>query len=149
MSTEPELVDSLSDLMHEAFCLSMDCAHSELSPPSKCSEGGHYFTSRNIGNAAEDDMIFGWCDGLMHKYYQNMSTGHCSIAAMAAFDIEKFEQSVTDDIATMKRLLKIHGLPVRLDHAEMRRRGYTGSWAGLPDTEMKPLQDRQVLDCAV
>jgi len=141
--TEPELVDSLSDLMHEAFCLSLDCAYSELSPDGDC------LTARSIGNAAENDMIFGWCDVLIHKYYQDRSTGHCSTASMAAFDIEKFEQSVKDDIVTMKRLLKIHGHPVRLDYAEMQRRGYKGSWAGLPDTEMKPLQDRQVLDCAV
>lgn len=121
-----EVCKSLSDLMQTAFKLSLDLSHTELSSL------GHYFTPRetNMGTEKETDMVWAWSDGLMHKFYENRSTGHCSIQSMIDFDVAKFEADVEKDIATMERLLKKYGKPVRLTFAEMQRRGYKGEWAG-------------------
>lgn len=125
-TTEPVEEKSLCDLMHEAFQLSLDVAYSEIAPD------GSYFTWRPTGLGNHEDMISGWADGLVHKYYDNRVTGHCSLQAQIDFDIEKFEQGVERDIKIMKKLLEKLGKPIKLDFAEMRRRGYKGSWAGLP-----------------
>ena len=117
------IVSSLSDLMDKAFNLSLKCCHSEIAP------NGHYFTTRNDFDIPDVvDMVFGWADGLTHKYYQNHATGHCSIVAMASFDIEKFEASVVRDIEIMEQVLQRIGFPVILTPNEMIRRGYSGSW---------------------
>jgi hypothetical protein len=53
----------------------------------------------------EADLVYGWADGLVHKHYQDMSTGRCSLLAMVKFDIEKFEESVDRDIEKMNKML--------------------------------------------
>lgn len=122
------LEKSLEELMHEAWILAMDVTYSELAPDNT------YLTPRQgrIGTPEEDDMVWGWADGLMHKYYQSRATGRCSWKAMQEFDVTQFEENVKRDIATMTKLLAKVGKPVKLDFAEMQRRGYRGSWAGLP-----------------
>lgn len=120
-----EMVASLSDLMHEAFKLAMDLSHSEIAP------GGLWFTPRQerIGTKKEDEMVWSWADGLMHKYYQTRADGRCSLQAMLDFDISKFEEEVKENIQTMKKLLAKIGKPVVLDMKEMKRRGY--DWPAL------------------
>lgn len=116
---------SLCELMNEAFGLSLDCAYGELSPD------GHYLTVRELPISAEKtDLIFAWADGLMHKYYQNVSTGHCSLNQMVNFDIEKFENKVIETIQLFKDLLDTYGKPITLTFEEMQKRGYRGAWAG-------------------
>ncbi len=119
-----DTVQSLSELMHEAFIMSLNLTHSTLSPD------GDYFDARGI-DGEHGDMVYGWADGLMHKYYENRATGHCSLQAMIDFDVGKFEASVVEDIEIMKELAKTLPPPRKLTYAEMRARGYTGSWAGL------------------
>jgi hypothetical protein len=112
-------VPSLSDLMHEAFYLSMDCGHSELS------HNKTYFTPREKGLTDEEsDLIFGWADGLTHAYYEKISSGQCSLQASIDFDVAKFEERVVKDIATMKAILNRVGKPVVLTKEDMRGRGY-------------------------
>lgn len=110
----------LEELMHEAWILAMDVTHSELSP------NDHYFTPRETSFGEHDDMVWGWADGLMHKYYRDRATGQCSLKAMIEFDVAQFEEKVKRDIAIMKELLEKVGKPVKLTVAEMQRRGYTG-----------------------
>ena len=74
-------------------------------------------------------MIWGWADGLMHKYYRTRADGHCSLQAMLDFDISKFEKEVKANIKTMEKLLVKIGKPVVLDMEEMKRRGY--DWPAL------------------
>ena len=114
--------------MAEAFNLSLNLTYADMSPD------GHFLTPRKdpVGTVEEDEMISSWADGLYHKYYQNRATGHCSLQSTIDFDVAKFEASVERDIATMTRLLTKVGHPAKLDFAEMQRRGYRGSWAGLP-----------------
>ena len=122
-----ETCESLSELMEKAFCLSLELTHATKAP------GGHYLDQRKhqIGTKDDEDMAFGWADGLTHKYYHDRAIGHCSLQAMIDFDIAKFEERVIKDISTMERLLKKYGKPIQLDFAEMQRRGYQGEWAGL------------------
>lgn len=115
---------SLQDLMNEAYNLSLDLAYEDMAP------NGHYLTPRSNLPTEEADLIYGWADGLMHKYYENRSSGRCSLQATIDFDVAKFEQSVVKDIAKMKIILARVGKPVKLDFAEMRKRGYRGEWAG-------------------
>ena len=53
---------SLQELMYEAFCLSMDCAYSEIT------HDGYYSKIRNDLPPDMEDMIFRYADGLMDKY---------------------------------------------------------------------------------
>ena len=103
---------SLADLMDEAFDLSLDLMYETVAP------GGHFFDPRKgrWGTDDEEDKVCSWADGLMHKYYQNLSTGHCSIGAMARFDVAKFEDEVICDIDMMKRLLAQCGPPLAPGH---------------------------------
>lgn len=121
-----EVCDSLSDLMDEAFNLSMDLSYETLTPD------GNYFdpTKNDL-----PDRVWTWCDGLMYKYYQSVSTGHCSPSAMANFDIKKFEDEVIADISAFKILLAKYGKPRRLTYGEMKARGYRGKGAGYTPKE--------------
>lgn len=119
---------SLSDLMQEAFMLSMTVGHSELSPD------GHYFTWRDnlellIGQT-HADTVSAWADGLIQKYYHNVTTGHCSPNQMVKFNVERFEVEVKMNIKMMTDALKRIGHPIKLTFEEMRKRGYRGAWAG-------------------
>ncbi len=122
---------SLSQLMAQAFNLSLTVGYSELSPD------GHYFTWREDATIPETDWdtISGWADGLMHKFYENRASGHCSLQATIDFDVGAFEEEVKRDIAMMAAHLARVGKPVKLTHAEMRRRGYLGAWAGMTEAE--------------
>ena len=119
---DQDVCKSLSDLMNEAFDLSLDLMYETVAP------NGHFFDPRkgHWGTADEEDKVCSWADGLMHKYYQNMATGHCSIAAMARFDVGKFEDEVVADIEMMKRLLARCGPPRQMTVAELVQRGYKG-----------------------
>jgi hypothetical protein len=85
---------SLSDKMAKAFGLSFDLW--------KLDEAKEY---KALRQGEEADLVYGWVDGLCHKYYQNMSSGHCSLKAFTDFDIEKFEESVDRDIEKMQKML--------------------------------------------
>lgn len=99
MPVEAEEVEaeelSLSDKMAKAFDLSFDLW--------KLDEAKEY---KALRQGEEADLVYGWVDGLCHKYYQNMSTGHCSPKAMVDFDIGEFEESVDRDIAKMQKMLE-------------------------------------------
>jgi hypothetical protein len=119
--------ESLSDLMERAFNLSLDLTYKDMSPD------GHYLTPRELPTSSENESTVScWADGLVHKYYQDRASGHCSLQASIDFDLAKFEASVVRDIDMMTKLLAEVGKPVKLDFAEMQRRGYRGAWAGLP-----------------
>ena len=121
---------SLEEMMAEAVAISWDLMYEDIAP------NGMYLTPRTnfntIGTAEETDMISGWADGRYHKYLKNRMTAHCSLQAFLDFDLEKFEENVKRDITTMRRILSTVPAPIKLDFAEMQRRGYRGSWAGLP-----------------
>ena len=119
---------SLADLMQEAVETSWDLAFETVAPDD------HYLDPRDTGLPAEhEDMIWGWADGLMHKYYERMATGRCSLKASLEFDLGEFEQGVRRDLDIMQQILKQVGPPRKLTCAEMQARGYRGAWAGLPD----------------
>ena len=54
---------------------------------------------------AEYELVSGWQDGLMHKYYQRHAYGRCSIQAMIDFDVAEFESRVDSDIRVMQGFL--------------------------------------------
>ena len=110
---------SLSDLMREAYCLSLDVAFKTVAPD------GHYFQTRDTGIPSEhDDMVWGWADGLMHGYYERISSGQCSLKAMIDFDIGNFEEEVRRDTNIMREILAKVGPPKRLTNEEMVALGY-------------------------
>ena len=110
---------SLADLMMEAYNLSLDVAFRTIAPD------GHYFQTRDTGIPPEhDDMVWGWADGLMHKYYENVSGGRCSIKKMVEFDLANFEEEVRRDTNTMREILAKVGPPKKLTNDEMVAMGY-------------------------
>ena len=115
---------SLQQLMTEAYNLSLEVAYEEIAP------NGSLLTPRSNLADEEAEVVYGWADGLNHKYYEKHVTGQCSIQAMIDFDIDKFEQTVVEDIVKMQIILARVGKAVKLDFAEMKRRGYRGTWAG-------------------
>jgi hypothetical protein len=108
---------SLSQLMDEAYNLSLDCAYSEFSSEGTC------FTPRDLPDTAAD-LVFGWADGLMHQHYHKHAEGRCAPQAYIDFDPHQWEQRVVEDIDAMAALLETLTPSVRLTTAEMRARGY-------------------------
>jgi hypothetical protein len=93
--TMPEILEaSLSDKMAKAFDLSIELW--------KLDEAKEY---KALKRDEEADFVYGWADGLCHKYYQNMATGHCSPQATIDFDVGVFEESVDRDIVRMQKIL--------------------------------------------
>jgi len=94
----PEVLEaqeaSLADKMTKAYNLAFDLW--------KLDEAKEY---KALKKGEEADLVYGWADGLCHKYYEKMATGHCSPQAMIDFDIAKFEESVDRDIAKMQKML--------------------------------------------
>lgn len=91
----PEVEElSLADKMTRAYNLSFDLW--------KLDEAKEYKALKD----AEADLVYGWADGLCHKYYEKMARFQCSPQAMVDFDIEKFEESVDRDIEKMQKILK-------------------------------------------
>ena len=116
------IVRSLAELLEDAYQLSLDLAYSELSPDGGC------FTPRDDNFSDDDsDMIWGWADGLTHKYYFKMTEGNCSLQAMVDFDIGAFEATVKKNIEVMTNLVAKVGKPITLTVQEMKRRGYVVS----------------------
>ena len=126
--TAPDTTDtcpSLSDLMTEAYNLSLVLGFGEIAPD------GSLLTWRSLPTSSEnEDMISAWADGLCHKYYQNVSTGHCSPQQTINFDLEKWEEQVKMEIEIMKEILARVGPGRKLTFEEMKARGYRGAWAG-------------------
>lgn len=92
----PEVEElSLADKMSKAFDLSLALW--------RLDEAKEY---KALKRDEEADLVYGWADGLCHKYYDKMSSCRCSPQAMVDFDIEKFEESVDRDIEKMKKILK-------------------------------------------
>lgn len=121
---------SLEEKMHEAYSLSLNLAYETISP------NGTFFGTRNFNFGKEhDDMISVWCDGLMHKYYQDIQSGRCSLSAAINFDVEKFERKVEDAIHIFSALISIVGFPRKLTKNDMRQMGYRGEWAGYTKDE--------------
>lgn len=121
---------SLQDLMNEAYNLSLD-----LSFKTKTWQGDYFDPRESFPLGGDSDKIFGWSDGLMHKYYEKISNGECSLKTTIDFDIEKFEQSVISDIEEFKHLIKIYGKPLVLSKENLRERGYRGGMAGYTKEE--------------
>lgn len=119
---------SLNDLMEKAFMLSLQLSYETVAP-----NGSFLDTRQQWGSASENDqnMVFGWADGLVHKYYNNVLDGRCSLSAIINFDFEKFEARVAKDVVRMTELLTQLPAPRKLTFEEMRAQGYKGSWAGL------------------
>lgn len=109
---------SLADRMNEAFRLSLQLAYETID------DKGHYFDYRQSGLGNLEDTIYGWADGLSHKYYETHASGRCSFQSMIDFDVGKFEVSVLKDIRKMKNLLKRIGPPKKLTKEQLRSRGY-------------------------
>ena len=121
---------SLEEKMGEAFSRSLLLAYATIAP------GGTFFNSRDFNfGPAYDDLISGWCDGLVHKYYNRITTGQCSLNAQINFDLAKFEQEVDEAIQTFSALISIFGYPKQLTTEDMRQMGYRGSWAGYTKEE--------------
>lgn len=108
--------------MQGAYYLALSVGHAELTPD------GHYFTWRNnlsdIIGEDNHDIVTAWADGLMHKYYENVSTGHCSLSQTINFDLERFETKVKIQIHMMTDALKTLGKPIKLTPEIMKARGY-------------------------
>jgi len=85
---------SLSDKMAKAFDLSIELW--------KLDESKEY---KALRQGEEVDFVYGWADGLCHKYYQKMTPGHCSLQATIDFDVGVFEESVDRDIERMEKIL--------------------------------------------
>lgn len=118
---------SLCDLMEHAFRLSLRIVYSTIAPK------GDYLNARDLNGQVSEKtqtMIYAWADGLIHKYYDNMASGHCSFQAMIDFDVGHFEESVKGDIQIMEEILAKIGAPKKLTQAEYRARGYRGEEAG-------------------
>lgn len=113
--------------MQEAFDLSLKLTYKDVAP------NDDYLTPRdfNCYSKQDGDMIAAYADGLYHKYLHDRMTGHCSLNDTINFDIAKFEDKVIKDIVKMNELLLKVGKPIKLDFAEMQKRGYKGEWAGL------------------
>lgn len=117
---------SLSDLFNEALFLSWKLVYEDIAPD------GTYLTPRKqIGTEKQESIVSSWADGLVHKYYNDISNNHCSLSQTINFDIGKFEDQVKSEIKIMKKLLKKLGEPKQLDFKEMQKRGYKGEWTGL------------------
>lgn len=52
------------------------------------------------------DIVSMWQDGLMQKFYENMTTGRCSLNDFISFDVERFEGEVDKHIARMQEMLR-------------------------------------------
>ena len=98
---------SLMELMDEAFRLSLQVAYETITAD------GHYYDARKEfhTSAANEDTIWGWCDGLMHGAYQRITTGQCSLRATIDFDVAAFEELVKKDVTMMAELLVKLGSP--------------------------------------
>jgi hypothetical protein len=121
---------SLQDLMNEAYNLSLDLSFKTITWQ------GNYFDPReSFPLGGDSDKIFGWSDGLFHKYYQKISNGECSLAQTIDFDLERFEQSVISDIEEFNHLIKIYGKPLILSKEHLRALGYRGEMAGYTKEE--------------
>ncbi len=119
------MVQSLADVMQDAYAASLDLAYATLSPD------GYYLDARELP-VEHSDMVWAWADGHVHGYYERMATGRCSLQAQVDFDLGEFEERVVRQLDMMRRLLKRIGEPRKLSFAEMQARGYRGAWAGLP-----------------
>lgn len=122
---------SLCELMNECVELSWELCYKNIAPD------GTYLKAREDFSifGVHADTISAWADGLYHKYYNNVSTGHCSVNEMIKFDIEQFELKVIETIELFESLLIKHGRPVQLTHDDMKRMGYRGAWAGYTKEE--------------
>lgn len=130
--TKNQTVESLCELMAKAYHLALSLAYSTTAP------GGTYFDPReDLPEGELTDKVFCWVDGLMAKHYDNVSSGHCSLAATIAFDVAEWEKEVESDIALFTEALTRFPACRELTFDEMKARGYRGSGAGYT-----PEQDR-------
>lgn len=113
---------SLAELMQRAIHLSLQIAYETITPHNT------YFDVRTDLQTTEqnESIIWGWADGLVHRQYQNISSGRCSLQTTIDFDVAKFEDSVKRDIEMMESLSKRLGPPRQLTCEEMTARGYKG-----------------------
>lgn len=85
---------SLGDKMTKAYNLAFDLW--------KIDEANGY---KAVRKGEEADLVYGWVDGLTHKYYADRASGHCSLAEFRDFDVGKFEESVDREIEKMQKIL--------------------------------------------
>lgn len=62
--------------------------------------------SKHFDDDSVVDKLFGWADGLEHKYHYSRHNGQCSLQAMIDYDIEQAEKDVDADIEQFEALLK-------------------------------------------
>lgn len=94
----PEVLEaqeaSLEDKMTKAYNLAFDIW--------KLDEAAEY---KAVRKGEEADLVYAWVDGLSHKYYHNVSSGHCSPKAFMDFKVEEWEASVDQEIKKMEKIL--------------------------------------------
>ncbi len=92
---------SLQDIMSEALRISWELTYKNRW------DDGVYHEPRDGGELTEEeeDMVAGWADGLVHKYYDKMASGRCSLQASIDFDVAEFEARCLRDLARMKEIL--------------------------------------------
>ena len=84
-------VKSLEELMSDTVRAALRIAYETISPE------GHYLTARDLPEDVAD-RVFGWVDGLEHKYLESRMAGRCSLAAFITIDISEYEVHVIEDM---------------------------------------------------
>lgn len=129
--TEAAEEASLCQLMHDTYQVALKIAYS-TTDPNRC-----FFDLRDESEYAgllpfttQQDDLWSWVDGLMHKYYHGRAEGRCSLAATISFDVAEFEAQVRRDLELYQSVYQRLTPCRRMTVEEMRARGYV--W---PDKE--------------
>jgi len=91
--------DCMRDKLERAFQLSIELVY----------EGEGCINVRDLeARFGEDvsDEVFGWADGLMHKYHMSRITCRCSLQDTIDYDIAEAEKSVEETIARFEELIR-------------------------------------------
>ncbi len=51
------------------------------------------------------NIVYGYVDGIMHKYFEKMINGQCSLQASIDFNMEDEEQRLDSDITKFEEIL--------------------------------------------
>ena len=93
------MADCMRDKMERAYQLSLELVY----------EGEGCVNVRDLealfGEEVSDE-VFGWADGLEHKYHMSRINGRCSLQATIDYDIAEAEKSVEEAIARFEELVQ-------------------------------------------
>lgn len=109
MQSTQENETSLCDKMEEAYRLSIRLIYDGCKHAKRCEHDCEPVDVLAKYGKEVDDFVWSWTDGLMHKYYNDRSSGHCSLQSFIDFDIEVFEKEVDSHIGLMKHYLSSKG----------------------------------------